>query len=410
MRDRFVTWGTRNGERSLFTFELDAEEAQIIRRVVPPADSTEELLQTILNAWNNHTTVTYPAGTERELVELTASGTIVPPGGDVDDKVRVASAEREWPFDVVSARLRKQFRGELEELADVIHGLEKFEDAVFERLKGAWNKVQTELNNKVLRYEHSHDLRKLSDELFEKIKILRRGKEKEVRSKSKELKKDIRADLKKAQTKLEEQKDLRALFKELQRIQERVNKAPLAREDRNALRRNLDELFKATKSEITATEADASFLTQQRSRLEKRLAGLEHAIKRMKHSVHRDNQDMFYENRRIERAGNQLAEQLGAAKMQMLQERADSKQAKLDDMLATEADLRKKLDKLAQREQKAQAKREAAEAEKASITPIASSTGKPKAKGKRKGRSVFHPQVIKVAATVTAMTQTMEEA
>ena len=409
MRDRFVTWGTRNGQRQLFSFELDAEDAQIVRRIVPAEDSTDDLLQTILNAWNNTTTVPWPQATEREKVELTASGTIVPSGADVDDKVRIASAEREWPFDVVSARLRKQFRGELEEIADVIGGLEKFDDAVFERLKGAWNKVQTELNNKVIRYEHTTGLRKLSDELFAKMKVLRRGKEKAVRSKSKEIKKALRAKLTEAQNKLEAKQDLRGLFKHLQTIQQEVNKAQLARDDRNALRKSLDELFKATKSEINASGADAGALTQQRLRLEKRLSGLEGAIKRMKYSVDRDNKDIFYENKRVQRAGNQLAEQLGAAKLIMLKERATSKQVKLDDMLATEADLQKRLAKLIKREDKAKAKREASAAERAAASPVASTKGQP-SRNKR-GRNRVHPHLIKVigsAITVASNLSSLE--
>jgi len=360
MRDRFVTWGTLEDSRRLFTFELDADEAQIIRRVVPAAVSNEELLQTIINAWNNRTTMPFPEGTSTERIPLQASGTIVPEGAEVDDKVRVASAEREWPSDILSAQLRRQFRAEFEELHDVVGNLTSFDEGIFERLKGVWNKVQSELTNKVIRYEHTHDLRKVSDELFAKMKELRRGKEKAVRSKSKELKKDFREILAGAQARLEKKENLRGLFNDLKKIQDAIHKASLSRDDRNSLRKAIDELFKATKSEINATGEDAGILTEQRVRLEKRLNVLLGAIKRMKHSVHRDNQDVFYENRRIERAGNQLAEQLGAAKMSMLNERASSKQAKLDDMLATEKDLQKRLDKIKKREEKALNKKKVA--------------------------------------------------
>ena len=401
MRDRFVTWGTRDGDRRLFTFELDAEEAQIIRREVPAAQSTEDFMQVILNAWNNTTTLAYPEGTTKETVELTASGTIVAPGADVEDKVRVAGAEREWPFDVVSARLRKQFQGQFEELQDVIHGLDKFDEAIFERLKGAWNNVQNELNNKVLRYEHAHRVRKISDALFERMKQLRRGKEKESRVQSKEVKKGLRAKLTAAQSQLEEKADLRKLFNDLKKLQQEISKAQLTRDDRNSLRKSLDELFKATKSEINATGADAGAITKQRAGLEKRLAGLEHAIKRMKHSVHRDNQDIFYENKRIQRAGNQLAEQLGAAKLAMLNERVGGKQAKLDDMLKTEVDLNKRLDKLRKREEKAIAKRKE-QAEAAKGAPVASSdaTGTVKLRERKHGPRVPKAMISDIAAVL----------
>ena len=400
MRDRFVTWGTRDGERRLFIFELDAEEAQIIRREVPSPASTDDFMQTILNAWNHTTTLNYPEGTTKEVVELTTSGTIVPDGAEVEDKVRIASAERGWPDDVLSARVKRQFESQFEELRDVVHGLEAFDAAIFERLKGAWNTVQHELNEKVLRYEQTHRLRKVSDELFARMKELRRGKEKESRGKSKEVKKTLRAKLAAAQAKLEAKTDLHKLFQELKQVQQEVNKAQLTRDDRNALRKGLDELFKATKSEINATGADAGAITQQRTGLEKRLAGLEHAIKRMKHSVHRDNQDIFYENKRIQRAGNQLAEQLGAAKLTMLNERVGGKQAKLDDMLKTEADLNRRLDKLRKREEKAQARREASR--KPAGAPVASSdgTGGRTLRERRRGPRVPRAMIADVAAAL----------
>jgi len=404
MRDRFVTWGTLEDSRRLFTFELDADEAQIIRRVVPATASSEELLQTIMNAWNNRTTMPYPEGTSSERIPLQASGTIVPEGADVEDKVRVASAEREWPFDIVSAQLRRQFRAEFEELHDVVGNLTAFDEGIFERLKGVWNKVQTELTNKVLRYEHTHDLRKLSDELFAKMKELRRGKEKEVRSKSKELKKDFREILAGAQSRLEKKENLRGLFNDLKKIQAAISKAPLSRDDRNSLRKSIDQLFKATKSEINATGEDAGVLTEQRVRTEKRLQGLQGAIKRMKHSVHRDNQDIFYENKRIQRAGNQLAEQLGAAKMTMLKERAASKQTKLDDMLKTEADLIKRLDKIKKREEKALAKRQEMKAENA--VAVASSDDKTpnnKARKRERNRPIVTNKMVKDAAAILGM-------
>ena len=403
MRDKFVTWGELDGTRRLFAFELDAEDARITRRVVPAAASTDELMQTILNAWNNHATMTYPADTAKDVIGLTTTGTIVPEGASVDDKVRVASAEREWPFEVVSARLRKQFRDELEEIQDVVHGLEKFEESVFERLKGTWNKVQQELNNKVIRYEHTQGLRKLSDELFAKLKVLRRGKDKEVRSASKELRKTLRTKLVALQGELEAKKDLRGLFNRLKSLQQEINKAQLSRDDRHALRKQIDELFKATKSEIDATGADAGALSQQRERLEKRLQGLEHAIKRMKHSLHRDNQDIFYENKRVQRAGNQLAEQLGAAKLAMLGQKSESKQTKLDDMLATEADLRKRLDKLIKREEKAIAKKQAAAQQKAQAVAVASSDEGAVTPTRQRSSMRVPRQLIADAATAVAL-------
>ncbi len=387
MSDRFVTWGTRDGERRLFTFELDPEDAQIVRRVLPPAASSEDLLQTILNGWKQFTPIAYPEGTEVDVAELTSAGTIVPDGAEVEDKLRVASAEREWPFDVVSARMRKSFAAEFEEMRDFIFGLEDFDEATFERLKGTWDRVQREVDAKVLRYEHLQSLRKDSDGLFDRLKRLRRGKEKTVRTRSRGVRDAFRAKLAEAQQELERKGDLRKLFNRLREIQNEVNKAQLAREDRNKLRKSLDELFKATKSEIDSTGADAGHLSQQRERLESRLRGLDGALNRMEYSLRRDTNNIDYERRQIERSGNQLAVQLGAAKVQMLEQKTGGKQAKLDDMLATRADLVKKLEKLRKREERALSKKAEQQAGKANATPVASSDGSSKPSGKTRKRN-----------------------
>lgn len=390
MRDRFITWGTLDSERRLFTFELEIEDAQIIRRVLSPGSSSEEMMQTVMNAWIQMTTIQYPADTDVVRIPFSSAGSIVPEGAEVEDKVRVASAEREWPFDVVSFQMKRQFQSELEELRDIVNELNSFEEAIFERLKNAWAKIQTEVSNHVLRYEHSLPLRAISDEAFATLKKLRRGEVRQRQSASKGIKKELLAELAGAQTKLEDKKDLRVLFDDLRHLQDKLNKASLGRDDRQSLRNRLDELFKATKSEINASGADAQVLSQKRGQLEGRLRGLQGAISRMRYSVDRDNKDMFYEHRRAENAGNQLAEQLAVAKLAMLGEQARSKAARLDDMLATEADLLKRLDKLIASEQRAQAKRkEALAPSKAALVGSSDGekvTGPPGLKAKKRGK------------------------
>ena len=284
----------------------------------------------------------------------------MPEGAEVEDKVRVASAEREWPFDVVSSLMRRQFQGELEELRDIINGLDEWDESLFERAKTAWNKVQTEVTNQALRYEHSLPLRAISDDMFATLKQLRRGENRRKQSESKSVKRDFLAEVAAAQTKLESKPDLRAFFNELRSLQDRVNKARMSREDKQTLWDRLDELFKATKSEMNASGTDVQVLSQKRAQLEHRLKGLQGAISRMRYSVDRDNKDMFYENRRAESAGNQLAEQLAKAKLIMIGDQAKSKAARLDDMLATEAQLKSKLEKLIDKEARLQAKRKEA--------------------------------------------------
>ncbi len=394
MRDRFITWGTSDGARRLFTFELEAEEAHIIRRTLPAADSSEEMMQTVINAWMQHTTIEFPEGTHKERIPFAATGTIVPEGADIEDKVLVASAEREWPFAVLSSLMSRQFRGELEELREAVNLLDAFDDGMYERIKTTWNKIQVEVSNKALLYEHLGPLRTLSDEMFARMKQLRRGERNERQSASKDVKNEYTAELAQAQTQLEEKRDLRKLFNILRNIQDRVNKAALSRSDRDTLRKRLDELFKATKSEMDASGAMAGVLSEKRARLEHRLKGLEGAIGRMRYSMDRDNKDMWYEGKRADRANNQLAEQLAMAKLTMIGDKAKGKAARLDDMLATEATLRKQLDKLIASEERAQAKRKEQAAPKDAALVGSTEDGKVQQakRGKTKARKERKPR------------------
>lgn len=411
MRDRFITWGTLDGERRLMTFELDVDDAEIIRRVLPGAASSEELRQTVINAWMQRTTMPFPEGTTAERVAFASFGSIVPDGAEVEDKVRVASAEREWPFDLISAQLKRQFLGEIEEFGERVDALEAFDEGVYERLKAISNKIVGELKNETLRRHDYGKLQVVTDELFGKMKRLRQGARKKRDAESKSVKKDFMAELAAAQTRLEEKQPLRKLFNDLRAIQDRIKKAPMSGSDRGALRKRVDELFKAVKSEMDASGETVSALSQKRAHLENRLKGLEGAVKRMRHSVERDNKDMFFEGRRRERANNQLAEQLANLKLTSIGDRAKSKASRLDDMLKTQAELEKKLAKLIKAEEKAAAKRKAHAAPKDAVRVGSSDGAKVSASKKRKGRRAVHPAVLKTGvAGVLAVAKALGEA
>lgn len=353
MRDKFVTWGTRSNERCLFTFELDAEEMQITRRSIPTSYSTDDLMKQILNAWTNHTTISFPEGTDKQVIPVSSSEPFTEAGVDYEDKGRIESARLQWPKDISSAQMAKQIKGELSEIADLIEDLTEFDARLFDRLKLIWEKVLNERKEENLLHEHVKKIKKINDGLFEKLKGLRREQRKQLSSESKKIKAALRIKLSEAENELEEKKDLPKLFNKLKKIQAEINSAKLDKGDRNVLRKSIDELFKATKSEIESSGAFSEKISKQRTHLENRLQGLEAAIGRMENSIKRDEKDQFYENKRLKNAGNQLAQQLGQAKLLMINERTNSKQEKLNAMLKTKADLDKKLKKIKAREEKA---------------------------------------------------------
>ena len=419
MRDRFITWGSRDGARRLFVFELDIEDFQIIRREIPEEHSTQEMLQTVINAWNQHTTIHYPEGSSSERIPFSASGTIVPAGAEVEDKVRVASAEREWPAMVLSSAMSRQFSSELEELAETIKNLEDYDENIFERAKSVWTRVQQERTNQALRHDDTENLKVQVDEIFEQLKKLRRGDRKRQNEQSKQIKAEFQARLQAAQSQLEAKKDLQGLFQQLRDIQADLKSAPFRREDPTVLMNRLDELFKATKAERSNSPEEINRIEQQRSQIERRLEGLQKAIARMRNSIKRDQTNANYENRRVERAPTQLAEQLAAAKLMIIHQQSDSKQSVLDDMLATEAMLLKKLEKLAAKAKKSAGNKPSNKAKAPNEGGPSGKTGKtPKGKEKQgdqvqksqgekatKARTAFGKRTILDAAAVISIVE-----
>ena len=88
------------------------------------------------------------------------------------------------------------------------------------------------------------------------------------------------------------------------------------------------------------------------SRLERRYQGLLSAIDKMDKSIKRDEKDMAFQNKRVGETQGQLEMQIRQAKMQMIQERIDSKNHKLADMMATKKELEARLEKEKQRQEK----------------------------------------------------------
>ena len=147
------------------------------------------------------------------------------------------------------------------------------------------------------------------------------------------------------------------LFEELKNIQRQFKEAKLSREDRSTIWERLDAAFKVVKEKRFGPQAARD--SNPSDRVGRRLNGLVGAIDKMEKSIQRDRDDLEFQQRRIDRADNQLEAQIRVAKIRMIEERIRSKEEKLKDMHSTQEQLKKKVESI-----KARAAKEEAAAKK----------------------------------------------
>jgi hypothetical protein len=135
-----------------------------------------------------------------------------------------------------------------------------------------------------------------------------------------------------------------SIFEELKQMQADYRTATMTREHRNQVWERLDATFKMAKGERPGAPASAGGdFNSASGRIQNRLDGLNAAIDKMATSTNRDKEELDFQQKKIATSEGQLESQIRQAKLRMVQERYESKKAKLDEMIATRVDVEKSL-------------------------------------------------------------------
>ncbi len=358
MKNKIVLWGkNEQEEKILLAIELIDKENMVKIHQFPAAVVTEEFNKQLMTSWKNGEEVPFPAEVVTLDRPLSVTDDLLPETILVDRTDVISRAKAEWHFVVLSSKLYELYSSELADIKEKVTKMDEYKSSVWEEMKGFWTKVQQQVYDKNLFREHANNLRKGSDEVFESLKSMRKSLDNEFKAESKKHYENFLGQLDEIKTKIESGKSLQPLFEELKKMQSTFKNIKFTRDDRNKLWNKIDAAFKILKEKKYGKSGEPS-ASNALGRLKNRYEGLMKAIDRMKGSIEKDLRDKNGQSQQAGRAMGQLEAQLREARVGMINERINSKQVKLKDMIATKAELEKRMAK-----EEARAKKQAERAE-----------------------------------------------
>lgn len=410
MKNRIVFWGkNENSEKLLLALELLAEEGKVRVISFPESLVSEEFNQLLTKDWRDGKSIDFPEGFNSTDVELTISGSILPPGISAEKMDLVTRAQTEWNFSILSSRLFRSYQSEISEFKDKVERALHFDKNMWDELKSFWDRVQEQARDKSLFREHSEHLRQETNELFGKLKDLRGKLDEEFDRTSKTLFEDVVAKLNDIENKVREGIRLQPLFDELKDIQKKIREIKLNRDHRNKIWEKLDATFKVLKEKRFGPETadDNNPLV----RIQKRYEGLIAAIEKMENSVGRDIEELNFQNGKVNTSFGQLEAQIRQAKVAMIDERVRSKKEKLAEMYATKTELDRKMEQLQEKEKRKADELLKEDAKKAAQEKIANeiaaaNAAREKAKGAKE--SLFDAATAILGDSITNMVDTVK--
>lgn len=374
MNAKLVLWGMdAQDEKILIALELLVKENKVKILTFPDKIVIDDFYDKMRNDWRVGKEVELLEGHQEEIRDLTASETLLPDHIKVERTDLIERKQLEWHVLVLGSKMNEQFKSELDSIKEKVENLEVFDSAQWEGLKTFWNKVQNQVRDGILSRGYANELKKTTDDIFEKLKNLRKKLDEEYRSKAKENFTWFSGKLDDVEKRIEEGLKLSGVFDDLKELQNKFRTTKLTREFRDKIWARIDGSFKAVKEKKYGKKASNG--NSALSRLNNRYEGLVKAIQRSEYSRDRDLKDLKFEKMRIEKTDGQLEAQIREAKIKMINQRLKFKEEKLQDMHATKLELEKKMAKLQEKAKLDKIRQEKAAAAKEKIKAEAQQSG-----------------------------------
>lgn len=353
MRTRLVVWGVNaKEEKVLLAVSLNADENKVDIWSIPEKEITEDFYNLMMSQWREGLDLDFPSSTEHRVTELTMAESILPDDLKVERSDIIQRAQMEWHFVILSTKLYKNFKNELEDLGDKIKRLEVYSQPLWDELKEMWTNVQQHIFDKNLFRDHADSLKEKSNALFDELKKLRKSLSAEIHQKSKETSDRISNKIEEVNQKIQSGALLKPLFDQLISIQKEMKEHSFSKTDRESLLSKLNEAFKIIREKREHKNSNREQNTGGTDHIFRRYEGLIQAIKKMEQSIDFEKKNIDFENRRIASTSGQLEAQIRVAKIKMIEERIRSKEEKLKELLQTREKLELLTQKIKKREEK----------------------------------------------------------
>ena len=346
MKTKIVLWGTNeNDEKVLLGIELIDKENKVNIYAFPESSATEDFYNLMLNDWRINNPVVFPEN--HTIIErpLSITESLLPDNLKVTRMDVVNRAKTEWHFIVLSAKLYQSYKIEIEEFKERIAASGVFDKNIWEELKLFWKKVQEQVYEKSLFREHAKELHDETNVLFDKLKEFRKKLDQEFQKGSKERAEVFQKRLSDVQKKISDGFGLQPLWNEMKKMQTDFRSENLSKHDRNDLWNKIDAVFKAIKEKKYGSKQGGGNKNNALERIENRYKGLLAAVKKMENSIKWDKKDLNFQGGRVQDTFGQLEQEIRKAKIKMIEERINSKEVKLNEMLTTKTMLEEKIAK-----------------------------------------------------------------
>jgi hypothetical protein len=343
MKTKVVMWGENaSNEKILVALELLEKDSKVNIYTFPLEVATEEFYQKLSTEWRDGKPLEFPQHTVIER-PLSISDSILPDDIKVEKTELIMRAQTEWQVVVLSSKLYELYKDEIDEIKEKIDALSEYDDKLWQDAKSFWLKVQDKVKDQTLFREHSNILKERTNNLFDKLKSLKKAIQSEYEKGSKEVTDTLMAEITEVEDKISKGLGLKPLFEQMKTIQTKYYQSKLSRDDRKTVWDKIDATFKALKDR-KPSNSGGNHGTDS-GKLQARYTGLIETIKIMERSISRDKQDHDFQLKKIEHTDGQLEMQIRQAKLKMLEERISSKDTKLQDMYKVRSEIEAKINK-----------------------------------------------------------------
>ena len=335
IKNRFATWAlNEKEEKILVTLELNTDNFNVDIQTVKGSDVNTELADTILKNWVDGADVSFPDCTEKMSRSFTDES-ILPENIKIDGKTgAIRQLQNEWSYLLLSTKLFSQFIIEMEELKRKASELKSYSSELFEEAKSFWEKVLEYRKEREISQDKLNGIKEEINLVFDHLKVLKENMIKEKDAVSEKVKTEIFEAIEVVKKKMEG-KDVhfKSLMDELKEIQNGLRTTDVKRDVKNLLFDEIQNCF-----EFIKTKRDEVLGGGVKNRVE----GLSQVADKMRKSLEMDLKDIEFNRKKLSTCNTRLEEQLREAKINVLKDKIESKEAKLADIQAT-------LDKLQQK-------------------------------------------------------------